>query len=182
VLSALIAAAGITSSFVGNAVFVIPPRTAPPLKLRLDTGGYDLVSARAAKRAHLARGTAHLKTGDRSTYELPRPSALTSDALLEARAGALEGTFVAPVDGTLSLGRFAAQPLTIDFPKKTVTLSAAGPRADRVRMTVGLGPRASPHLVPTAYALVPATIGGERVMMLLDTGAARIFRFRLHLQ
>lgn len=170
-LTALVAAAGIASSFVGNAVFVIPSGTQPSLKLRLDTGGYDLVSARAAQRAHLKEGVAHLKGGDRRTYALPRPSALTSDALLQARAGALEGTFVEPVDGTLSLGRFAAQPLTIDFPRKTVTVRKSTPRGDRVKMTVGLGPRASPQLVPTAYALVPVTIGGERVLMLLDTGA-----------
>jgi hypothetical protein len=172
VLTALVAAAGIAASFVGNAVFVIPPSTQPPLKLRIDTGGNDLVSARAAARARLKNGVAaHLKGGERGTYVLPRRSPLTPDGLLEARAGALETTFAAPVDGTLSLGRFAAQPLTIDFPRKTVTLRESKPHGERVKMTVGLGPRASPLLVPAASALVPVAIGGERVMMLLDTGA-----------
>ena len=170
-LTAVVAAAGITSSFVGNAVFVFPSSSEPALKLRLDTGGYDLVSAAAARRVHLKEGTVHLQSGDRSTFELPRPSALSADLLLQARPGALESTFVEPVDGTLGLGRFAAQPLTIDFPHKTVTLGDAQPGGDRVTMTVGLGPRAIPGLAPTAFALVPVTIDGERIMMLLDTGA-----------
>jgi hypothetical protein len=41
VLTALAAAAGIASSFVGNAVFVYPSSSEPSFKLRLDTGGYD---------------------------------------------------------------------------------------------------------------------------------------------
>jgi hypothetical protein len=171
VLTVLVAAAGIASSFVGNAVFVFPSSSEPSLKLRLDTGGYDLVSAAAAHRMHLKEGTVHLTSGDRSTFELPQPSALSSDALLQARPGALESTFVEPVDGTLSFGRFATQPLTIDFPKKTVTLGESHPGGDRVTMTVGLGPRPAAGLAPTAFALVPVTIGGERIMMLLDTGA-----------
>jgi hypothetical protein len=171
VLTALVAAAGIASSFVGNAVFLIPSSAEPGLKLRLDTGGYDLVSAAAAQRMHLKEGTVHLTSGDRSTYELPQPSALSSDALLQARAGALESTFVEPVDGTLSFGRFATQTLTIDFPKKIVALGEAHAGGDRVTMNVGLGPRPAPGLVPTAYALVPVTIDGERIMMLLDTGS-----------
>jgi hypothetical protein len=170
-LTALVAAAGIASSFVGNAVFIVPPGGEPSLKLRLDTGGYDLVSAAAAQRAHLKEGTVHLTSGDRKTFELPQPSALSSDLLLAARPGALESTFIEPVDGTLSFGRFAAQPLTIDFPRKTVTLGESHPGGDRVAMTVGLGPRPAPGLPPTAFALVPVTIDGERIMMLLDTGA-----------
>jgi hypothetical protein len=170
VLTALVAAAGIASSFVGNAVFLFPSSSEPSLKLRLDTGGYDLVSAAAARRLHLKEGTVHLTSGDRSTFELPQPSALSSDALLQARPGALESTFVEPVDGTLSFGRFAAQTLTIDFPKKAVALGESQPGGDRVAMTVGLGPRPAPGLAPTAFALVPVTIDGERIMMLLDTG------------
>ncbi len=169
-VTALVAAAGIASSFVGNAVFLFPSSTEPAVKLRLDTGGYDLVSAAAAQRLHLKEGTVHLASGDRSTFDLPQPSPLSSDALLQARAGALESTFVEPVDGTLSFGRFATQTLTIDFPKKTVTLGETHASGDRVTMNVGLGPRPAPGLVPTAYALVPVTIGGERIMMLLDTG------------
>ena len=170
-LTVLVAAAGIASSFVGNAVFLVPSSSEPALKLRLDTGGYDLVSAAAAHRVRLKEGTVHLTGGDRSTFELPQPSALSSDALLQARPGALESTFVEPVDGTLSFGRFAAQPLTIDFPKKTVALGESHPGGDRVTMTVGLGARPAPNLVPSAFALVPVTIDGERIMMLLDTGA-----------
>jgi hypothetical protein len=162
-LTALVAAAGIASAFVGNAVFLVPSSAEPGFKLRLDTGGYDLVSTAAAQRLHLKHGTVHLTSGDRSTFELPQPSALSSDALLQARAGALESTFVDPVDGTLSFGRFATQPLTIDFSKKTVALGESHPGGDRVTMTVGLGPRPAPGLAPTAYALVPVT-------MLLDTG------------
>ena len=170
-LTALVAVAGIASSFVGNAVFVFPSSSEPSLKLRLDTGGYDLVTAAAARRLHLKESTVHLTGGDRSTYELPQPSALSADALLQARAGALESTFIEPVDGTLSFGRFAAQTLTIDFPKKAVTLGEAHPGGDRVTMTVGLGSRPAPGLAPTAFALVPVTIDGELIMMLLDTGA-----------
>lgn len=170
-LSALVAAAGIASSFVGNAVFVMPSGGDAALKLRLDTGGYDLVSAAAARRARLKEGSVHLTGGDRSTFDLPQPSALSSDALLQARAGALESTFVEPVDGTISLGRFVTQPLTIDFPRKTVTVGEAHPGGDRVTMTVGAGPRPGPNLVPSVFAILPVTIGGERVMMLLDTGA-----------
>jgi hypothetical protein len=170
VFTAIVAAAAITSSFVGNAVFVIPSSAQPALKLRLDTGGYDLVNAAAARRARLEEGKAHLTSGDRSTFALP-PSSLSADALLQARDGALESTFVEPVDGTLSLGRFMTQPLTIDFPRKTVALGESHRGGDRVAMTVGVGPRPAPGLVPAASALVPVTVGGERVMMLLDTGA-----------
>jgi len=170
VLTALVAAAGIASSFVGNAVFLVPSNGEPALKLRLDTGGYDVISSAAARRLHLKEGTAHLASGERSTFELPQPSKLSSDALLQARAGALESTFVEPVDGTLSFGRFAAQTITIDFPNKTVTLDESHPGGDRVTMTVGLGSRPAPGLVPSAFALVPVTIDGERIMMLLDTG------------
>jgi hypothetical protein len=170
-LAAFVAAAGIASSFAGNAVYVIAPGTEPALKLRLDTGGYDLVSAAAAQRAHLKAGSVHLQSGDRATYELPAPSALSPDALLEARAGALESTFVEPVDGTVSLGRFAAQPLTIDFPNKTVTLGEAHPRGDRVALTVGAGVPPAPGLPQSMTAVLPLSIGGERVTMLLDTGA-----------
>ena len=182
-LTALVAAAGIASSFAGNAVFVFPSSSEPTLKLRLDTGGYDLVSAAAARRLHLKEGTLHVTTGDRSTFELPQPSALSGDALLQARPGALESTFVEPVDGTLSLARFAAQPLTIDFPRKTVSVGESHPGGDRVTMTVELDPRPAPNLPPTASALVPVTIDGERTMMLLDTGtdvaigAANRYRF-----
>jgi hypothetical protein len=172
VLTAVVAAAAVASSFVGNAVFVIPSAGEPALKLRLDTGGYDLVSAAAARRANLKDGAAaHFEAGDRNTFELPVGSVLSPDALLQARPGALESIFVEPVDGTLSLGRFAAQLLTIDFPKKIVTLGEAHAGGDRVAMTVGIGPRPAPNLVPSASALVPMTLGGERVMMLLDTGA-----------
>jgi len=170
-LTALIAAAGIASSFAGNAVFLFPSTHEPALKLRLDTGGYDLISAAAAHRMHLTEGTVHLTGGDRATFELPQPSALSADALLQARPGALESTFVEPVDGTLSFGRFATQTLTIDFPKKMVTLGESHPGGDRVTLTVGLGARPAPGLAPTAFALVPVTIDGERIMMLLDTGA-----------
>ncbi|HEY0382753.1 MAG TPA: hypothetical protein VGC72_11175 [Candidatus Elarobacter sp.] len=169
-LAALLAA-GIASSFAGNAVFVIPSGAQPALKLRLDTGGYDLVSAAAARREHLKEGVAHLTSGDRSTFELPQAAPLSADVLLQARAGALESIFVEPVDGTLSLGRFMTQPLTIDFRKKTVALGEAPSGGDRVAMTVGAGPRPAPGLVPQASALVPVTVGGERVLMLLDTGA-----------
>ncbi|MEA2787220.1 MAG: hypothetical protein QOF71_3324 [Candidatus Eremiobacteraeota bacterium] len=171
-ITALVAAAGIASTFVGNAVFLIPSSNARAFALRLDTGGYDLVTAAAAQRVRLKPGAAaHLQSGDRGTFELPQPSALSADLLLQARPGALESTFVEPVDGTLGLGRFAAQPLTIDFPHKTVTLGEVQPGGDRVTMTVGLGPPAIPGLAPTAFALVPVTIDGERIMMLLDTGA-----------
>ena len=169
--TALLAAAGIASSFVGNAVYLTPSSGDAALKLRLDTGGYDLVGAAAAQRAHLKQGTVHLTGGDRSTFDLPQPTALSADALLQARTGALESTFVEPVDGTISLGRFVAQPLTIDFPRKTVTLGETHPGGDRVTMTVGAGPRAAANLVPSAFAILPVLIGGERVMMLLDTGA-----------
>lgn len=168
---AALVAAGIASSFVGNAVFVIPSSAQPSFKLRLDTGGYDLVSAAAARRTQLKEGTVHLTSGDRATYALPQPSALSPDALLQARDGALESTFVEPVDGTVSLGRFMTQPLTIDFPNKTVVLDEPRPGGDRVAMTVGLGARPAPGLVPAASAILPVTIDGERVMMLLDTGA-----------
>ena len=170
-LAAVAVATVIASSFAGNAVFVFPSTGEPALTLRLDTGGYDLVSGAVARRLHLKEGTVHLAGGDRSTFELPQPSALSADLLLQARSGALESTFVEPVDGTLGLGRFAAQPLTIDFPHKTVTLGEADPGGDRVTMTAGLGPRAIPGIAPTGFALVPVTIDGERVMMLLDTGA-----------
>lgn len=169
-LTALAAAIGIASSFVGNAVYLMPSSAEPALKLRLDTGGYDLVSGDVARRVHLKEGTVHLSSGDRSTFELPQPSALSADALLQARPGALESTFVEPVDGTLSLGRFAAQTLTVDFPHKTVALGEPHPAGDRITMDVGLGPRPASGLVPSAYALVPVTIDGERIMMLLDTG------------
>jgi hypothetical protein len=170
-LTALVAAASIASSFAGNAVYVIAPGTEPALKLRLDTGGYDLVTAAAAQRAHLKAGNAHLQSGDRATYELPGPSALSPDALLEARADALETTFLDPVDGTLSLGRFAAQPLTIDFPHKTVALGEPHPAGDRIAMTVGAAAPPAPGLPSSMSAVLPVTIGGERVTMLLDTGA-----------
>jgi hypothetical protein len=170
-LAALVAAAGIASSFAGNAVYVVAPGTEPALKLRLDTGGYDLVSAAAAQRAHLKAGSVHLQSGDRATYELPAPSALSLDALLEARPGALESTFVEPVDGTLSLGRFAAQPLTIDFPHRTVTVGESHPGGDRIALTVGAAAPPAPGLPSSMSAVLPVTIGGERVTMLLDTGA-----------
>ncbi len=171
-LMTLVAAAGIASAFVGNAVFVFPSSSEPGLKLRLDTGGYDLVSAAAAQRVHLKpAAAAHFQGGDRGTFELPQPTTLSSAALLQARSGALESTFVERVDGTLSLGRFAAQPITIDFPRKLVTLGEPHANGDRVTMTVGLGPRPAPGLVQAASALVPVMLDGERIMMLLDTGA-----------
>ena len=129
------------------------------------------MSARAARRAHLKAGVVHLGKADRRTYALPQPSALAPQALLEARAGALETIFVAPVEGTLSLGRFAAQPLTIDFARKTVTLREPAPRGDRVKMTVALGPRPIAVARADGVCARAARVGDERVLMLLDTGA-----------
>jgi hypothetical protein len=168
-------------SLEGNAI-VFTPRLAggAPMRILLDSGGYDLIEPGAVARLALATTPMKLGTADRATVAFPP---FRSDAAipvpatrwLVARPNVFTGTFALDLDATLGASWFLDHTVTVDYPHRTAALPDAAPAgATRVPLVVAQSPPL-PGLPPEALALVDVTVAGETLTMLLDTGAtARI--------
>jgi hypothetical protein len=168
-------------SFEGNAI-VFTPRLAggAPMRVLLDSGGYDLIEPAAVTRLALATTPMKLGTADRATVAFPpfRSDAAIpapSTRWLVARPNVFASTFALDLDGTLGASWFLDHTLTVDYPHRSAALPDAPPAgATRVPLVVAQSPPL-PGLPPEALALVDVTVAGETLTMLLDTGAtARI--------
>jgi hypothetical protein len=167
----------------GNVV-VLVPRVAGhrPIRILLDSGGYDLIDRSAVARFGL-RGTSVVlgaRHAPRTAVDSPHFAAGASlppsaTRWLVARKGALANGFFANIDATLGPSWLAANTVTVDYPRHRVVLAPAPAHAVSVPLSVKTYPPPAPSLPAPAVATLAITVAGERLTMLLDTGAtARI--------
>lgn len=160
----------------GNVLVLTPVNSEHrPLRVLVDTGGYDLIDAHAAGAFHLQRSKLDLGGKTRYTVAFPawmrRAMPVPKTAWLVARPGALREGFAAPIDATLGPSWLLEHAITVDYRHGTIALSGAPRSGTLVALTVGVGRSAIPALPPSALATVDVTVAGETLTMLLDTGA-----------
>jgi hypothetical protein len=161
----------------GNVVILTPEDAAHrQVRILVDSGGYDLIESDAVTRLGLARSQIELGGKKRETAAFPSwsPPSLPAPAAtrwLIARPGALHDGFAPRIDATFGPSWLLDHPITVAYPHKTIESGAAPERGTRVPLTVGVGRAAIPALPPTALVTIDVSVAGERLTMLLDTGA-----------
>jgi len=175
------AASDLPAVMAGNVVVLVPCVPGHgPIRLLLDSGGYDLVDRSAIARFDLRSSPIVLGAKPRVAVDVPPfvPGASlppSSTRWLVARPGALRDGFYAEIDATLGPSWLVAHPVTIDYPGHRVTLTSASARAISVPLAVKSYRPPATSLPAPALATLQVTVAGERLTMLLDTGAtARI--------
>ena len=177
------------SHFSGNLVFLTPTVSdGRSLNILLDTGGYDLIAPGTVDSLGLPTAPVSLGSRPRATVAFPKflPGAsipVPATRWLIARPEAFASTFALNVDATLGASWFASGALSIDYRRQQVALESISASQQTVSIEVKSAPPPVEQLPGETLVLVPVSVGGESLSMLLDTGAtARIrpeFRTRM---
>jgi hypothetical protein len=160
----------------GNVVVLTPAlQSGRRLRILVDSGGYDLIDPPAAVRTgSVARPVALRGRSGRSAIAFPAFAPripLPPTRWLIARPSAFASTFAVPVDATLGASWMRRYAITVDYPRRTVSLAAAAPNAASVPLRVAIGVAPAPDLPPIVIATIDVRIAGEALTMLLDTGS-----------
>jgi hypothetical protein len=168
------------SHFSGNAVFLTPALTdGRSVSILLDTGGYDLIAPATVEALGLVASPLELGNRPRATVAFPpfSPSATIGTRptrWLIARPSAFSSTFAMTVDATLGTS-WIDEPLSIDYSRRRVTFENPRRSPQAVTIEVRRTPPPAEQLPSETLLLVPVSVAGESLNMLLDTGAtARI--------
>ena len=162
---------------VAGGVVILTPEDPQHRRLRIlvDSGGYDLIDAGAADALHLRRTKIALGGKDRYTVAFAdfvrRAIPAPKTAWLIARPGVLREGFAAAIDATLGPAWLLEHAITVDYPHGRITLGRASEPGTTVPLTVAVGRSAIPSLPPTALATIDVSVAGEKLTLLLDTGA-----------
>jgi hypothetical protein len=170
------AAVRIPGTVAGNVVILTPEDPQHRrLRVLVDSGGYDLIDGGAADVLRLRRTKIELGGKPRYTVAFPdfvrRAIPAPKTAWLVARPRVLREGFAAAIDATLGPSWLVEHAVTVDYPKGSIELTRAPEPGMPVPLTVARGRSALPSLPTTALATIDVFIAGEKLTMLLDTGA-----------
>jgi hypothetical protein len=182
---ALVAPAPVASrvpgSVAGNVVILAPEDAQHrPLRILVDSGGYDLIESEAANRLGLPRLELDLGGKQREAVAFPTWSAPSLPApptrWLVARPGALRDGFAPRIDATFGPAWMIDHRITVDYPKRRIESNVFPRHATSVPVEIARGRSPAPSLPPTALVTIDASVGGKTLTFLLDTGATGLVR------
>jgi hypothetical protein len=162
---------------VAGNVVILTPEDPQHRRLRVlvDSGGYDLIDGSAADALRLRRTKIDIGGKTRYTVAFPdvvrRAIPAPKTAWLVARPGVLREGFAVTIDATLGPSWLVDHAITVDYPHGSIELARAPEPGTPVPLTVAVGRSAISSLPPTALATIDVSVAGEKLTLLLDTGA-----------